>query len=218
MQSAGTEYIARESGGDSMPVTNADSLQDTLERLRQRYTLFYHLPEGASAADARNVQVYLADNARRRYADAEVRYRRTSQTDEPTKKDPDNPVFTRRAPDTGRTRTSAPSDVDRGQPDEPEQERRTTVSRRRNAPRDDSYSGPRANTTVRDDVALPPPPRQSSQAESAPASSRGGWRRVDENDREEGPLKETVTQPVQGEQTPASSGGGWRKLKPGEQP
>src|SRR4051794_11401250 len=38
-KSAGTEEIARRSGGDSMPVDNASALDDTLARIRQRYAL-----------------------------------------------------------------------------------------------------------------------------------------------------------------------------------
>lgn len=39
LKSAGTEEIARASGGDSMSVDNASALQDTLERIRQSYAL-----------------------------------------------------------------------------------------------------------------------------------------------------------------------------------
>lgn len=75
-QSAGTSEIARDSGGDSMSVNDASALEDTLERLRQRYTLYFNLPEGAG--QERNIQVDLAPQTRSRFQDAEVRYRRTS--------------------------------------------------------------------------------------------------------------------------------------------
>ena len=45
--SAGTSEIARDSGGDSMSVNDASALEETLARLRQRYTLYFNLPEGA---------------------------------------------------------------------------------------------------------------------------------------------------------------------------
>src|SRR5579864_6308148 len=45
-QSAGTSEIARESGGDSMSVNDASALEETLSRLRQRYTLYFNLPDG----------------------------------------------------------------------------------------------------------------------------------------------------------------------------
>jgi len=79
-QSAGTSEIARDSGGDSMSVNDASSLEDTLERLRRRYTLYFSLPDGVQPGQERNIEVDLAPEARRRFADAEVRYRRTFQS------------------------------------------------------------------------------------------------------------------------------------------
>jgi VWFA-related protein len=76
--SAGTSEIARDSGGDSMSVNDASALEETLARLRQRYTLYFNLPEGVGAGQASNIVVDLAPDARHRYADAEIRYRRAS--------------------------------------------------------------------------------------------------------------------------------------------
>jgi VWFA-related protein len=76
-QSAGTEEIARRSGGDSMSVYDASSLETTLARIRQRYALYFHLPEGVKPGEERDIEVQLADTAFRRYSDAQVRYRRT---------------------------------------------------------------------------------------------------------------------------------------------
>jgi VWFA-related protein len=74
--SAGTADIAKDSGGDTFPVDDASALEETLLRLRQRYALFFN-----SSADVRgSVMVDLADATRRRYADAEIRYRRVSIT------------------------------------------------------------------------------------------------------------------------------------------
>lgn len=75
-QSAGTSEIARRSGGDSMPVDDASALETTLSRIRQRYALHFHLPDGVKPGQERDVEVELADATRRRYPDAEVRYRR----------------------------------------------------------------------------------------------------------------------------------------------
>ena len=94
-KSAGTAEIARDSGGDSMSVNDASALEDTLERLRQRYTLFFNLPDGVAAGQERNITVDLTPEARSRYRDAEVRYRRTSQTG---KNDDATPVRVTRAP------------------------------------------------------------------------------------------------------------------------
>jgi len=74
--SAGTAQIARDSGGDTIPVSEASALEETLARLRQRYSLFFYLPEGTTTADQRSVEVDLSDQARLRFEEAEVRYRR----------------------------------------------------------------------------------------------------------------------------------------------
>jgi hypothetical protein len=79
-QSAGTAEIARDSGGDSMSVNDASALEETLARLRQRYTLYFNLPEGVQPGQERNIVVDLTAEARHRYSDAEVRYRRTSMS------------------------------------------------------------------------------------------------------------------------------------------
>ena len=76
--SAGTAEIARASGGDSMPVDDAYALETTLARLRQRYTLYFYLPEGVSPGQERGVEVQLASAASGRYPGAEVRYRRVA--------------------------------------------------------------------------------------------------------------------------------------------
>ena len=78
--SAGASEIARDSGGDSMSVNDASALEDTLARLRQRYTLYFNLPEGVQPGQERNIVVDLTPDARHRYFDAEVRYRRTSMS------------------------------------------------------------------------------------------------------------------------------------------
>jgi VWFA-related protein len=79
-KSAGTSEIARDSGGDSMSVNDAEALEDTLARLRQRYTLYFNLPDGVQPGQERNIQVDLTPEVRRRFSDAEVRYRRTSMS------------------------------------------------------------------------------------------------------------------------------------------
>jgi len=73
--SAGTADIARDSGGDTMQVDEASALEDTLARLRQRYALYFYLPEGSGTAEQRNVHVDLSEQARLRFEQAEVRYR-----------------------------------------------------------------------------------------------------------------------------------------------
>jgi hypothetical protein len=76
-QSAGTSQIANQSGGDSMAVDQAAAFEQTLERIRERYALYFYLPEGMQPGEEHSVEVSLTDAARRRYHGAEVRYRRS---------------------------------------------------------------------------------------------------------------------------------------------
>lgn len=79
-QSAGTAEIARASGGDSMSVDDASALEETLSRIRQRYALYFNLPDGVRPGQERNITLDLSSAARQRYRDAEVRYRRVYMT------------------------------------------------------------------------------------------------------------------------------------------
>jgi VWFA-related protein len=108
-QSAGTSEIARDSGGDSMSVNDASALADTLERLRRRYTLYFSLPDGVQPGQERNIEVDLAPDARRRFADAEVRYRRAFQS--PAGNRDSGPTRVTRAPIDGGSSTPASQDA-----------------------------------------------------------------------------------------------------------
>ncbi|HUA19263.1 MAG TPA: VWA domain-containing protein [Bryobacteraceae bacterium] len=122
--SAGTAQIARDSGGDSMSVDDASALEETLSRIRQRYALFFSLPEGVQPGQERNIEVDLAPAARSRYTDAQVRYRRVYMTpDGGSKAGP--PMVTR-----------APRDGDVFQP-VPDSSNNPPVQRRRPAVNED---------------------------------------------------------------------------------
>ena len=71
---AGSPEIARASGGDSLSVNDASAVETTFERIRQRYAVYYHLPEGMDAAAG--MELDLTDAARRRHPDAALQYRR----------------------------------------------------------------------------------------------------------------------------------------------
>jgi len=165
-QSAGTAEIARQSGGDSMSVNDASALEETLARLRQRYTLYFNLPDGVKPGEERNIEVDLTPSAHRRHADAEVRYRRVfmgsrSATDA-------SPVHVTRAPsDTGYS-TSPVSSSD--------PTAATTTHRRRVAVNQDgsAISGP---TT--DDGAPAGPLQPSPGGQSQSPAPNPGWRKVD---------------------------------------
>lgn len=83
-RSAGTAEIAKRSGGDSLRVDESSALEHTLTRIRQRYTLHFNLPEGVKPGQERDIEVELTADARRRYPDAEVRFRRLNQGGENT--------------------------------------------------------------------------------------------------------------------------------------
>jgi len=141
-KSAGTAEIARDSGGDSMSVNDASALEDTLARLRQRYTLFFNLPEGVQPGLERNIEVDLTADARARYRDAEVRYRRRSMSSNDAG---DNaPMKVTRAPADHGYPASSDSSADSGTP----------VHRRRVAVNEDG--SPIAVPTTDDS----PPPNQ----------------------------------------------------------
>jgi VWFA-related protein len=148
-QSAGTAEIARDSGGDSMSVNDASALEDTLARLRQRYTLYFNLPEGVQPGQDRNIVVDLTPDARHRYSDAEVRYRRTSMSGNGDR-DIAPAKITRAPADNGYSTPSASST----DPDTP------AVHRRRVAVNEDG-SVIAAPTT--DDTPASPPPQSPKQ-------------------------------------------------------
>lgn len=76
-RSAGSAEIARESGGDAMQSDEAAALETTLNRLRQRYALYFNLPAGVVAGDRRSVDIALEESVRRQYPEATLRYKRS---------------------------------------------------------------------------------------------------------------------------------------------
>ncbi|HEV2688542.1 MAG TPA: VWA domain-containing protein [Bryobacteraceae bacterium] len=141
-KSAGTAEIARDSGGDSMSVDDASALEETLSRIRQRYALYFNLPEGVKPGQERNIEVDLASAARRRFPDAEVRYRRVYLTPEGGSNAA--PIMVTRAP-TGRS-YSTPSAESAGSEAPPVRRRRLPVNEDGSAiggsPQDSPILGP----------------------------------------------------------------------------
>ena len=198
-QSAGTSEIARHSGGDSMPVDDAYAFQDTLERLRQRYALHFYLPAGAKAGEERNIEVQLTDAARRRYPDAEVRFRRTYL-----------------APADAHGSDTAPVVVSQGAaPQGPAQQNSDP-----DAPR--LHRRPAVNQVPDVDRTENPTLTGAQQSGPAPADdpstapNRGSWRHT-QDDAQSQPAAQPA-QPDQGSNGQQPQQGGWRRLKPGEQP
>lgn len=89
--SAGSPEIARTSGGDSFNVNDASALETTFERIRQRYAIYFYLPDGME--NGRGMELDLTDTARRRHLDAALQYRQVGLA-----KDGAKPVLITRVP------------------------------------------------------------------------------------------------------------------------
>ena len=69
--------LAEETGGEAVKADRPDiSFREIIERIRTRYSLAYHAPEGGAPGSFRSIGVTLSPDARRRYPAAEVRARR----------------------------------------------------------------------------------------------------------------------------------------------
>ncbi len=163
--SAGTATIAQDSGGDTMQVQDASALEDTLARLRQRYALHFYLPEGSTASDHDSVKVDLSQEAKMRYQEAEIHYRRIYMSGAAGHSGP-----------TVVSRASAPVDTDHGTASQ-DPDTESTTSRRRSVPVNED-SGPRINTIDPEagDSSQPTPHPAPTPAQQPP---NGGWPRVD---------------------------------------
>ncbi|MGC9971845.1 MAG: VWA domain-containing protein [Bryobacteraceae bacterium] len=148
--SAGTAEIARDSGGDSLSLSESSALETTLTRIRQRYALNFHMPPDVKPGQERNIELSLTPAARQRYPNADLRYRRVYLT-------PDG---------------SAPAEAS----SPPAQVRQGTAVRRRPAV-NEPLGPPGANSSDGTaSPAAPPPPAPPPAADPAP--SQGGWPRV----------------------------------------
>jgi VWFA-related protein len=191
-QAAGTAEIARQSGGDSMRVDDAYAFQTTLERIRQRYALFYLVGEGN--AQSGGLTVDLADSVRRRHPDAQVRYRRIHQDGAGAT----DPVLVTQAPEWKQRPSSEDRTARDGESSRPGGGWRRVDEQRRG-------SGP---GTILNPVDPAPAAAPAPAAESS--TTGGGWRKADEAAK----TAETAKAPAAEQE----SKGGWRKLKPGEKP
>jgi VWFA-related protein len=171
-KSAGTSEIARASGGDSYSVDDASALDDTLARLRQRYSLNFQVPPGAQAGQERNIDVSLSAAAQRRYPDAELRFRKTYISPSTTEAVAAGTVV---APPQGTTAGNSDPDVIN---DSPAPKRRKMVS--------EPDSPNVINPGMADSGAAATPPPAPATADAAPVkaadktddSSKPGWRKL----------------------------------------
>ncbi len=150
---AGTDTIARDSGGDTMSINDASALEDTLARLRQRYALHFYLPGEGQAQAEHSVRVDLSNEARIRFADAEVRSRR---------------VFISGASNVSSGPTVVTHQSAPAEPTPVEEPAQPTLNRRRVAVNENS-SGPAVNTidTPGADTST------QTQPQSAPSPPKG---------------------------------------------
>jgi hypothetical protein len=170
--SAGTSQVAQDSGGDTMRVEEASSLQDTLTRLRQRYALNFYLPEGTTSGDAQLVKVDLSQEARLRYRDADVHYRRVFMSGATGSQS--GPTLISHRPDPG-TVAEDPAPVQSNTP--------STTSKHHSTAVNEDSSGPKVNIMGDDDPNKSrSDSKSSSTSQPAPAASEnstnGGWPRA----------------------------------------
>jgi len=186
--SAGTADIAKGSGGDVMPISDASAFQDTLERLRQRYALHFYWPEGATDPERRTVIVSLAHSTGAHYAGSEVRYRRAYMADAKMRHAGGLIEVSREAdPTDGEGKRSQGPTLARGRDsgdvvDDPVQSsrrRRVAVNER---------SEPVVNAidvepeTQTGDSTAPTTSKAANETQPAPAPAKhAGWPRVDES-------------------------------------
>jgi len=165
--SAGTSEIVTDTGGDTMRVDEASALQDTLSRLRQRYALYFYLPEGSKAGDQSNIQVDLAQEARIRYSQAEIRYRHAPMANNGSPSAA-GPTLVTHAP-------AAPTQID----DEPAIQT-SSPSGRRAAVNEDSAPRVNLNTDQDDSTTSNSPGKQTQPSTQTPPN---GWPRANPPNR-----------------------------------
>jgi hypothetical protein len=174
-QSAGTAEIARASGGDSLPVEHAGALRETLEALRQRYSLFFSVPADAKVGERRIISVALARDAARRHPGAQLKYRAEYVVPRDWSPPPDHVSGSavRPSPDTaeepgaGQPQAPAPRQVPGPQEASPRS--------RRTAGETYGMRGPDPRLGV-------PEPYASAGSSGRSAESDGGWRRATEEE------------------------------------
>jgi hypothetical protein len=203
-----------------MPVDDAQSLETTLARIRQRYALHFHLPNGAKPGQERNIELELTAAARRRYPDADVRYRQAYVTPDGAYGNSSEEPQTVEVTSAPVRRPEAAQEPEaKGEPEGPPLRRRPAV--------DDSYGSRLPSSTSTGAGGS-----SNSSGGSAEKQSTGGWRRVgaeqstpvDPEPEAPQPAKakssdtkrsKPETKAEEPEEPPQR---GWRRVKPGEQP
>ena len=175
-QSAGTREIALQSGGDSMRVDDAYALQDTLDRIRHRYALYFPLPAGVRAGEERHIELDLTATVRSHFPGSDVRYRREYYA-------PDRvPAVTQSGTEPRPATAAEPDD-----PDRPYLRRRPGVSQDQSRQGPLDLDGPPATPAAPPPAPAAPAPTPAAQANPAPAQAAPapardpnapGWRKA----------------------------------------
>ncbi len=197
-QSAGTAEIALASGGDSTSISQASAFEDMLERIRQRYSLHFSLPEGVKPGEERQIEVRLAAAAQRRYPEAEVRYRRVYLTPDGSYSDHSSPTMTTKSsPRSAEVADDPPADARTTTPGSstsssaPKRRRAVDES---NGPRVLTEPQPAPSTSSTDKDASAEPAEAPAPATSSTPSR--GWRRVPNDPSQTNPpAQQPDTQP-----------------------
>ncbi|MBI4890280.1 MAG: VWA domain-containing protein [Acidobacteria bacterium] len=190
-QSAGTSEIARASGGDSLPVDHASALQDTLDGLRQRYSLYFSVPPGARAGQVRRLSVQLSSAAARRVPGAQLAFRDDYEAPA-TKAGPESPETVTVSQTAGASAAAAGAAAD------PQQEAVPAAPKLRRRSAGESYGSHGPNPNVGWGTA-DAEGKTAGFSTAGPASGSGA-------------ATTTSTSPTAAGKTQDASGsGGWRK-------
>jgi VWFA-related protein len=195
-QSAGTSEIARESGGESFPVGQAESLETVLNRIRQRYSIYFQAAPGALPGRSRAVEVVLAGSALRRNPSAQLRYRGSyiapgNPGDPPSSQAEVETISVSQANSPDSQAGAAATAGGTGAPATPPRRRRTVLTESEGPRGPNPSVGAAAETS-------PSPPSRTADAQSAapvPAAPRKGWRTVDEPEPAPAPPPKPVKPP-----------------------
>jgi VWFA-related protein len=184
-QSAGTAEIARDSGGDSLPVDQASALQDTLDSLRQRYSLYFSVPAGAQAGEQRRLSVDLASSAARRFPNAQLKFRDDYRAPggAPPPESPETVTVSQSSPESA----SSSNPPDSGQ----------SAPRLKRRPMGETYGSHGPNPDVgTGDAAPAQAPAPGAATTPPPANEQtGGWRKATEEDKQQAEAAGKVTPP-----------------------
>ncbi len=179
-QSAGTREIAAQTGGDTIQIDDAAAFETTLARIRQRYGIYFTVPDGVRAGAERTIVIELANSARRRYPNAEVRYRRTYVAPESS-----GPVSSGQSPDAPPpvVVSAGQAQRDSSSGDNSVEEVRPTMRRRPAVNERTGPTGPAASPAPAPVAAKP----VAADAATAPVpdpvpEKKGGWRRAEPSD------------------------------------